>query len=348
MQRVTTATDTAATSSRGGRAGRVRRRLLLATALSALALLLLFALSVTLGAVSLSPQQAWSGLTSGTDGFARTVVWDIRVPRLLDAMLVGAALGVSGTLLQVVTRNPLADPTILGITAAAGLATAIMLVVDPQVAQPLLSLAAVGGGLVGAGFIFVIAWQGAISPIRLTLAGVALAAFFGAAIVGLLSSSRTFLQLSLGFLAGGLYASGWSDLKSMLPYMVPGLAVAYLLAGRLNVLALGDEVASSLGVLTDRTRLLVLAIVGVLTGAAVAVAGLVSFVGLVAPHLARFVVGNDHRYLIPASALAGALLVGSADLAARLVIRPAEIPMGIITAAIGAPFLLYLLRFRRA
>jgi iron complex transport system permease protein len=165
--------------------------------------------------------------------------------------------------------------------------------------------------------------------------------------VALLTSSRTFLQLSIGFLAGGLYGSEWADFRSMTPYVVPALAAAYLLSDRLNVLALGDEVAASLGVLTDRTRLLVLAVVGVLAGAAVSVAGIVSFVGLVCPHLARFVVGSDNRYLIPTAALAGALLVGAADLAARLVLRPAEIPMGIITAAIGAPFLLYLLRFHR-
>jgi iron complex transport system permease protein len=302
--------------------------------------------SLMYGAVKLAPGEVWSGLSSHSDVFARTVVWQIRYPRVLDAMLVGAALAVSGSLLQGVTRNPLADPTLFGISAAAALASTTALVIDRNTAPWLVALCSVGGGLVGAGLLFVIAWRGAISPVRLALAGVALSAFFGALIVGMLASSNTFLQTSLSFLAGGLYAADWNDFHSALPYVAPGLVVALLLSGRLNVLALGDDVAGGLGVLTDRTRFFALAVAGVLAAAAVSVAGLVSFVGLVCPHLARHTVGSDHRYLIPVAALYGALLVAAADLAARMVIAPSEIPMGIITAAVGAPFLLYLVKFR--
>ena len=315
-------------------------------ALAFLALLTLGYLSLMYGALTLSPGEVWSGLTSESDVFARNVVWQIRFPRLVDGMLVGACLATAGALLQGVTRNPLADPTILGITAAAGLGSATAIVIDPQLPQWGIALSSAAGAVAGAGVLFVIAWRGQISPVRLALAGVALSAFFGAAIVGLLSSSRTFLQTSLGFLAGGLYGSEWRDFRAMLPYAVPGLAGAMLLAGRLNVLALGDEVAAGLGVLTDRTRAAILAAVALLTAAAVATAGLVSFVGLVGPHLARFVVGNDNRYLIPASALFGAILVTAADLVARVLIAPSELPMGIFTAAVGAPFLLYLVKFR--
>lgn len=303
-------------------------------------------LDLMYGSVTLSPREVWSGLTSDSNVFARNVVWQIRYPRFLDGMLVGAALAVSGVMLQGVTRNPLADPTILGITAAAGLASATAIVIDPQIPQWGIAMACAGGGLAGAGVLFLIAWRGQVSPVRLALAGVALSAFFGAAIVGLLSSSRTFLQTSLGFLAGGLYGSEWRDFDAAIVYLAPGLLAALLLSGRLNVLALGDEVAAGLGVLTGRTRFLILAVCGVLTAAAVSIAGLVSFVGLVCPHLARFTVGSDNRYLIPASALYGAILVTGADLIARLVIRPSEIPMGIITAGVGAPFLLYLVKFR--
>ena len=319
------------------------------TRLDPLALLLLGIagfLSLMYGAVALSPGEVWSGLTSDSDVFARNVVWRIRYPRLIDGMLVGAALAVSGTLLQGVTRNPLADPTILGVTAAAGLASAVVIVINPQVPQWGIAMSCVGGGLIGAGLLFFIAWRGAVSPVRLALAGVALSAFFGALIVALLSSSRTFLQTSLGFLAGGLYGSEWRELDAAILDIVPGLAIAFLLAGRLNALALGDEVAAGLGVLTDRTRLAILGVCGVLTAAAVSIAGLVGFVGLVCPHLARFTVGSDNRYLVPVSALYGALLVTAADLVARLVIAPSEIPMGIFTAAVGAPFLLYLVKFR--
>jgi len=132
----------------------------------------------------------------------------------------------------------------------------------------------------------------------------------------------------------------------MLPYFIPAMVAAVLVSGRLNILALGDDVAAGLGVLTDRTRLLILAIAGVLTAVAVSTAGLVSFVGLVCPHLARFTVGSDNRAVVPISALYGAILVTGADLVARLVIAPSEIPMGIITAGVGAPFLLYYVKFR--
>lgn len=311
------------------------------------ALVVVSGLSLKLGAVSLSWSEVWSGLTSDSQPLARSIVWQIRFPRLLDAMLVGAALAVAGSLLQGVTRNPLADPTILGVTAAAGLASALAIVLNPQIPQWGVAAACAGGGLVGAAILFVVAYQGAVSPVRLALAGVALSALFGAAIVGLLASSRTFLQTSLGFLAGGLYGSEWRDLRAMLPYLVPGFIGALLLSGRLNILALGDDVAAGLGVVTDRTRLAILAVVGILTAAAVATAGLVSFVGLVCPHIARYTVGSDNRLVIPVAAIYGAVLVSGADLAARLIIEPSEVPMGIITAGIGAPFLLYLVRFRQ-
>ena len=325
---------------------RERRRPLMLSGLAVAALAAVGLLSLMYGAVNLTPSDVWSGLTSNSNVFAHEVVWQIRYPRLLDGMLVGAALAVAGALLQGVTRNPLADPTILGITAASGLASATAIVIDREIPQWGIAMTCAGGGLFGAAVLFVIAWRGAISPVRLALAGVALSAFFGAAIVALLSSSRTFLQTSLGFLAGGLYGAEWSDFHAMLPYAIPAFAAAWLLSGHLNVLALGDDVAGGLGLATDRTRMAVLAVAGLLTAVAVSTAGLVSFVGLVCPHIARFTVGNDHRYLIPVSALYGAILVAGADLVARLVISPSEIPMGIVTAAVGAPFLLYLVKAR--
>ncbi len=206
-------------------------------------------LDMMYGSVTLSAREVWSGLTSDSDVFAHNVVWQIRYPRFLDGLMVGAALAVSGAMLQGVTRNPLADPTILGVTAAAGLASATAIVINPQIPQWGIAASCVGGGLVGGGVLFVIAWRGQVSPVRLALAGVALSAFFGAAIVGLLSSSRTFLQTSLGFLAGGLYGSDWSDFRAAVPYLVPGLLAALLLSSRLNVLALGDEQALAVPVL---------------------------------------------------------------------------------------------------
>lgn len=340
------ATGAAARRPRSWRARRARRFSAWVACLVA-ALGLIGLLSLVLGAVTLGVGEALRALVSDASAFERLVVWELRFPRFLDAVLVGAALGVSGALLQVVTRNPLADPTILGISAAAGLALAVALVLVPDIGRGWLAVATIGGGLGGAAVLLLMAWQGAVSSIRLTLAGIAISAFFGAAIVGLLASSRMFLELSLGFLAGGLYGADWRDARVVAPVVVPAIAIAIALSPRLNALALGDELAAGLGVLTDRTRLFALFLVGAMTGAAVSVAGLVSFVGLVSPHVSRALVGDDYRYLVPASALSGALLVATADLVARLVIRPAELPMGILTAAVGAPFLLYLVRFRR-
>ncbi|GMU39677.1 MAG: iron ABC transporter permease [Chloroflexota bacterium] len=323
----------------------MRRFALFAGATGAL-LVAVSLLSLMWGAVDFTPAEAVAGLWPGGDAFSRTIVWEIRFPRVLTAVVVGASLAVSGTLLQVVTRNPLADPTILGISSGAGLGTALVLAISPGAAVTVLVGVGAAGGIAGASIILFLAWQGEVSSIRLTLAGVALSAFFGAIIVALLSSSRTFVELGLGFLAGGLYGSGWADARASAPLMLPGVLLSFALAGRLNALALGDDMAAGLGVMADRTRALTLTLAGALAGVAVALAGLVSFVGLVSPHLARFAVGDDHRYLIPASALTGALLVVAADLVARLVIQPSELPMGIFTAAVGAPFLLYLLRFR--
>ena len=325
--------------------GRSRRHLLLACA-GVLVLAVIGLLTMMFGAVNLSAGEALGGLAASSDSLSGLVVGQIRLPRFLDAILVGASLGVAGALLQGVTRNPLGDPTIFGLTAAAGLATATAISINPQIPQWGIALAAMAGGLGGAGILFVIAYRGAVSPVRLALAGVALSALFGSITVGLVASVRTFIQTTLGFLAGGLYGSDWSDFRSILPYAIPALAAALVLAGRLNVLSLGDEVATGLGVLADRTRLAILAVAGVLTASAVAIAGLVGFVGLLSPHIARYVAGSDNRYLIPASALMGAIIVTAADLVAKLVITPSEIPMGIITAAVGAPFLLYLVRFK--
>lgn len=339
-------TAAARTGSRfAGARGHPRRQLALAGA-GVLALAVIGLLTMMFGAVTLSAGEALRGLASGSESLSGLVVGQVRLPRFLDAILVGAALGVAGALLQGVTRNPLGDPTIFGLTAAAGLASATAISISPQIPQWGIALACMGGGLAGAGVLFIVAYRGAVSPVRLALAGVALSAFFGAVTVALLASVRTFLQTTLGFLAGGLYGADWTDLHSILPFVLPALVAALALSGRLNVLSLGDEMATGLGVLADRTRLAILVVAGVLTASAVAVAGLVGFVGLLSAHVARFATGSDHRALIPASALTGAILVCAADLVAKLVITPSEIPMGIITAGVGAPFLLYLVRYK--
>ena len=311
----------------------------------AIALLVLaMVLGVAVGAVNLTPHQVLDGLLNRGNPIDHTIVWDLRLPRVVLAVLVGASLAVSGALLQGVTRNPLADPHILGLTAGGGLAAAALLRISPDVPHAFIAPTAFGGSMVGAAMVYLLSWRGGISPVRLALSGVAVASLLTAGTTMVIVTSNLTTQAALSWLAGGLFGRGWVDLRVMWPYAAAGLAASMLLTRGMNILALGDEAAQSLGLGVERARLFAVAIAALLAGAAVSVAGMVAFVGLVVPHIARFLVGDDHRSVIPMSAILGAALVAYADLLARIVEKPVEIPLGIVTAVIGAPFLLYLVR----
>ena len=302
------------------------------------------ALGLSLGALNLGPERVLDGLLDRNDSLARTIVWDLRLPRVLLAALVGASLGVSGGLLQGVTRNPLADPYILGLTAGGGLAASIAIRASQTFPQELVAPVAFGGSVLAAVLVYGMSWQGGVSPLRLALAGVAVASLLTAGTTVILVTSNLFTQAALAWLAGGLYGRGWEELHAMWPYAIAGISAAVLLSRSMNVLSLGDETAQSLGLNVERARLLAVGVAALLAGAAVSAAGMVAFVGLVIPHIVRLMTGDDHRTLLPLSSLLGASLVVYADVFARVVQAPVEIPMGIVTAAIGAPFLLYLIR----
>jgi iron complex transport system permease protein len=303
-------------------------------------------LSLSVGAVSLSPARVFAGLTGRDDAVAHTIVWDLRLPRVLIAILVGACLAASGVLLQGVTRNPLADPHILGLTAGGGLAATLTIRIAGNVPAQLVVPIAFGGALIGAALVYGMSWRQGVAPVRLALAGVAVASFLTAGTTMVLVTSDLRTQAALSWLAGGLFGRGWDDLGTMWPYAGGGLAAALLLTARMNILSLGDEAAQSLGLALERSRLAAIAVAAWLAGAAVSVAGMVAFVGLVVPHVARFATGDDHRALLPLSVIIGASLVLYADTLARVVAAPVEIPLGIVTAAIGAPFLMYLIRVK--
>jgi iron complex transport system permease protein len=329
----------------GGRAAPLTRALLVWGApLALLALGILLGLS--LGAVNLGPARVFDGLMDRGDTLARTIVWDLRLPRVLLAALVGASLGVSGGLLQGVTRNPLADPHILGLTAGGGLAAAIAIRASQDFPDEFIPPIAFGGSMIGAAVVYGTSWRGGASPLRLALAGVAVASLLTAGTTMILVTSNLFTQAALAWLAGGLFGRGWEELRAVWPFAIVGIGAAILLSRSMNVLSLGDEAAQSLGLDVERTRLFAIGIAALLAGAAVSAAGMVAFVGLVIPHIARFLTGDDHRRLLPLSVVLGASLVVYADIFARVVQAPVEIPMGIVTAAIGAPFLLYLIRAR--
>ena len=279
------------------------------------------------------------------------IVVDVRLPRVLTAGVVGAALSFSGAAYQGVFRNPLADPFLLGVAAGAGLGAAIAVV------SPL------GGGGYGFGWVPLFAFVGAgiavtiaylvsrvgraVSNTTLILAGVAVSAIFGAATSFILITGGDLARPILSFLFGSFNTASWERLLFATPYLLAGAAVVAAFSRILNVLQLDDEQASQLGVDVTRVKLIVLAGASLVAATAVAIAGVIGFVGLIVPHVVRMLFGGDHRLLLPLTALLGAAFLILADVLARTVLAPQEVPVGIVTAAIGAPFFLYLLTTRR-
>lgn len=271
------------------------------------------------------------------------VLWDYRMPRILIALLAGAGLGLAGALIQGVIRNPLAAPDIIGITQGAGLAATAMLVVWPDLPFIWLIPGGAAGGLLAALLVWKLAWRHRAEPARLALIGIAMGAWLAAVTDWLLVSHPLEINAALVWLTGSLWGRGWEHVWLLLPVLLLLIPLALQLAYRLNLLALGDEAAEGLGAGVLRTRQLTLLVAVLLSAVSVAVCGTLSFVGLVAPHLARLLVGEDHRRLLVVAAGIGALLVLLADMLARTVAPPLELPAGVLTALIGAPYFLFLL-----
>lgn len=272
------------------------------------------------------------------------VVNALRLPRVLVAFLVGVGLAISGAILQGLTRNPLADPTIVGISSGASLAAVTLIVLVPTTPLFLLPLAAFGGALIVATLIYFLAWEQGSASIRLILVGIGLAAIIDALTTLMISFGEiNSVSQALVWLAGSVYGRSWEHVWPLLPWLMSLVPLTLLLCRDLNTLNLGDEVARSLGNQVEFKRGLLLLISVALAGAAVATAGTIEFVGLMAPHIARQLVGPSHEGLMPTAALTGGMLVVLADLLGRSLFAPIEIPCGIITAAIGAPYFLYLM-----
>lgn len=293
------------------------------------------------------------GLDVGLDFTSQedSVVWAIRLPRVALALLVGAALGATGAALQGLFRNPLADPQIIGISSGGALGAGLILAVGPGV---LGSLGGPIGGFAGALAIGIAVYllaryEGHTDVVNLVLTGVALSAVAAAAL-GYLSfavdSAR--LQTAVFWFLGSFTLATWSSVRPTLLLVAPCILLLPLFATRLNLLLLGEAEARHLGVDVERVRALVLILVALGVGGAVAAAGIIGFVGLLAPHTVRLVTGPDHRWVLPASAMAGGILVLFADLASRTLASPTEIPVGLLTALVGGPFFLWLLRRTRS
>ena len=281
-----------------------------------------------------------------------TILWQLRLPRILLAGIVGAALATSGAAYQGLFRNPLADPYLIGVAAGAGLGATVVLVTGVPLlvaGLSLLPIAAFAGGSVAVTLAYVIARQSSGTALStLILAGVAIGSLAGAVTSLLLIRGDPDLRPVLSWLLGGFISARWSHSLIVIVYLAPAAAVLIAYGRILNMLQLDEEHAAQLGVNVERTKLLLVASATLATAAAVSFSGLIGFVGLVAPHAVRLVWGGDYRMLLPMSALVGAGFLILADLVARTIVSPGELPVGVVTAFCGAPFFLYLLRGKRA
>lgn len=310
----------------------------------------LLAASLGLGDVPISPGDLVSVLMRPSDSSPATamVLFELRLPRALLALLVGMALAVAGTIAQAVMRNPLAEPGILGINAGAALAATLVIVLLPAAPIALLPWAGFAGASAMAAAIYLLSWRGGTSSLRIVLIGIGLSSLGGAATTLLTTFGEIRdVQRALIWLAGSVYDADWPKLRTLLVWLAGPVALTWLCAGELDLVRFGDRAARALGQRVELTRAVLILLCTLISGAAVAAAGLIGFVGLIAPHLARSLVGPLHARLIPVAALIGGTLVMAADLLGRIAIAPAQLPAGLVTALIGAPFLGYLLWGRR-
>jgi iron complex transport system permease protein len=337
--------------------GRARRRPLLLALGGVVALVAALVLGVGLGTVAISPADTIGILAERLFGIhvdrtwssaTETIVWDLRLPRVLTAMVVGVALAVAGATFQGLLRNPLADPYVLGTASGAALGAAIAVVIPIRLTIlgfGLIHVLAFGGALAAVFTVYRLSRIGGLSPLTsLLLTGYAVGSLLAAGLAMAMYLSGAALRQIFSYLLGGFDTSSWSQLAGAVPLVAIGAAFILIRARALNGLLLGEEAAVHLGVDVRRERAMLLSLASLVTAAAVSVSGLIGFVGLVVPHVVRLVVGPNARVVLPLSALGGAALLAFADLAARLL---GEIPVGVVTAVIGAPFFLFLLRRSR-
>lgn len=303
--------------------------------------------SLALGDALLSPRQMFGALLGHGDDLARTVLWDIRLPRTLVGLAVGAGLGASGVVMQAYFRNPLASPGLLGVSSGGALgAVAALALGGGALSLFMVPLASIAGAFLATGAVMLMARRGA-SPEHLLLGGVALNALFGAATSFLVAVSAAHMQATgqiIFWLMGGIENRTWEHVWMALPLVALSCGLLLPLGRSMNLLALGESGAQSLGVDVRRLRWQLVILSTILTALATAVGGVVGFVGLVVPHLVRMMFGPDHRRLLPLSMLGGAILVLACDLPTRFL--PAGMRLGVVTSLVGGPFLLWLLRKR--
>lgn len=306
-------------------------------------LLALIIVSIRQGSLDVSYKELIVGIITNNSDGNMGIIRDLRMPRILIAVIVGANLAIAGVLLQAVMKNPLADPGITGISSGASLIAITVMIFLPQLnnIKPIL---AVGGGLVAATLVYSIAYNKGFEPIRLVLAGVAINAMLGSmsSILTMFNSSGVnSIQM---WLNGSLSTVSWIDVKLITIYSSIGIVGSIFLSKVCNLMVLGDKTAKSLGIDTNKQRIIISAVAVFLASISTGIVGVISFVGLIVPHIARFIIGSDHKYLIPFSGISGGILLLIADTVGRTIMKPYEIPVGLVMSVIGAPFFIYLLR----
>jgi len=337
--------------------GRARRRSIVLAGSGLLALVAVVCIGVAMGSVTIAPLDTLAIVTHRLFGIdlgrtwsasAETIVWDLRVPRVLTSLVVGTALAVAGATFQGLLRNPLADPYVLGTASGAALGAAIAVLLPVRIVIlgfGLLQGLAFLGALASIYAVYRLSRIGGLSPLTsLLLTGYAVGSLLAAGLAMAMYLSGAALRQIFSYLMGGFDAASWPQLAGTLPLVAVGCALILMRARSLNGLLLGEETAAHLGIDVGRERAILLALASLVTAAAVAVSGLIGFVGLVVPHVVRLVVGPNARLVLPLSALVGAVLLAFADVIAR---SAGEIPVGIVTALIGAPFFIVLLRRAR-
>ena len=282
-------------------------------------------------------------LFSNPEAKAWLIVWNVRLPRVICGGMVGICLSLAGCILQGVLRNHLASPSTIGVTSGASFVGYLTLVAFPHFYY-MLPIGSIIGSFATTMIIYALAYEKGISPVKMILSGMAVSAMFGAFndIIRTFFSER--VGDAIGHMVGSLNGAAWSDLTLIMPYMVIGVVICFFLPAKMNILMLGDEMANALGLRTEQFRLLLIAISSLLAGASVAAAGLISFVGLIIPHIARLIIGSDYKYLFPTSILLGYSFVIICDTVGRIILPVGEMSVSIVLSFIGAPFFLFLLR----
>ncbi len=300
-----------------------------------------FLVSMVLGAADTTVSDVWLALTTETAGEKLSMIREIRFPREVAAIFVGAALSVSGAIIQGMTKNPLADPGLLGLTAGANAALAFVLAFIPATNYLGITIACFIGAAIGTIMVFGISSikKGGFSPLRLVLAGAAVSAFLYAIAEGISIYFKISKDVSM-WTAGGLIGTSWKQLQVIIPFILIGIVIAILLSKQLTILSLNEEVAIGLGQKTTQVKTILFIVVILLAGASVALVGNLVFIGLMVPHIVRFIVGTDYRLIIPMSAIFGATFMLLADTVGRTINAPYETPVAAIIAIIGLPFFL--------